>query len=625
LNSSSREAVTQRIRDTVSIVDVVGNYVALHPAGANFKGLCPFHQDKSPSLYVHPTKQIFKCFACGAGGDVFSFVQLREKVDFLQARAMLAERAGIPLEDERSADRQGPGKVDLAKANRWAAGIFRRQLLGPSGAAARAYQTQRQINPEVSEEFGLGYALDGFEALLRLGRQSGYSEAVLVAAGLIRPSQRGGYHDTFRNRLVFPIIDTMDRVIGFGGRALGDDPAKYLNTPETALFEKGRGLFGLNRAKDAIGRAKRAIVVEGYMDCLMAHQFGFQETVAALGTAFTDEQAQLLRRYTDAVVLVFDSDEAGQRAADRALSVSLLQNLDVRLARVPSGKDPCDFLLSAGADAFTKLLIDAPSALEFKWRQVVTRYQSSETGPARRRAIEEFLERIATWVNAGAVDVIERGLILNQIAKLLSMPAGEVHTRLAALQVRAGRAQTGVGGSRTLAGAPTSTSTSASTWVPTPPRPDARQAALRELLQVLINEPRFVDQVQAGGGLEPQEISDPVLARVAAEVLEWCRQGRRETRWRVDELIGRFEDPMFARVVTDLQAAGERQGNFEATVQGALCRIREADCMDQAAAAGNEVRRLATREAQDAALMRAHKANGERRHFSPLSRIPRPG
>lgn len=611
MNLSSREAVTQRIRDTVNIVDVVGSYVALHPAGANFKGLCPFHQDKTPSFFVHPAKQIFKCFGCGAGGDVFSFIQLREKVDFLQARAMLAERGGISLDDEHTSGSQGPGKVDLAKANRWAADLFRRQLLGAPGAAARAYQERRQIQPEIAEAFGLGFALDGYENLLRAGRQAGHPDSLLVAAGLVRPSQRGGYYDTFRNRLVFPIIDTTDRILGFGGRALGDDPAKYLNTPETQLFEKGRGLFAINRAKDAIGRAKRAIVVEGYMDCLMAHQYGFDETIAALGTAFTDEQAQLLRRYTDTVVLVFDSDEAGQKAADRALSVSLLQNLDVRLARVPVGKDPCDFLLSAGRDAFAQLLIDAPSALEFKWRQVVSRYQNSETGPARRNAIEEFLERVASWVNAGAVDVIQRGLILNQIAKLLSLSAGEVHTRLATLQARAGRPQSVRATGQTEDG-PVS-----------PPKPDARQAALKELLQVLINEPRFGDQAEEA--VETQIISDPVLARIAAEVIEWCRRGREREDWRVDELIGRFEDPMFARVVTDLHAAGERQANFEATVEGALQCLRNADRITQTSAAGTEARRGTDRQAQDAALSAVAAGARAHRHFSPLSRIPRPG
>ncbi len=612
MSLTSREAVTQRIRDSISIVDVVGGYVALRPAGANLKGLCPFHQDKSPSLLVHPGKQIFKCFACGAGGDVFTFIQLREKVDFLQARAMLAERAGIPLDDDFSSREHGPGKVEIARANTWAAGVFRRQLMGTAGAAARAYQDRRGIRPEVSEAFGLGFAIDNYEAILRAGKQAGFSEALLAAAGLVREGQRGGYYDTFRNRLMFPIIDTTGRMIGFGGRALGDDPAKYLNTPETRLFDKGRNLFGLNRAKDAIGRARRAIIVEGYMDCVMAHQYGFEETVAALGTAFTDEQAQLLRRYTDTVVLVFDSDAAGQAAADRALSVSVLQNLDVRLARVPTGKDPCDFLLSDGAEAFAALLNEAPSALQFKWRQVVGRYEESETGPARRRAVEEYIEQIATWVNAGAVDAIQRGLILNQVAKLLSLPPGEIHARLAASQQRQSRSQMrtaapGVGGTEAA------------------PRPDGRQGALRQLLEVLVNEPRFIQQV--GDVLESHAFADPVLARIAGEVLTWCREGSERGAWRLDELIGRFEDPTFARVVTDLQAAGEERGNYAATAENAVQRLRDAERAERTAMAARqapEAHRAGDRDGANRALSALHEGARSHRGFIGLSKAVRP-
>ncbi len=609
---TSREAVTQRIRDAVNIVDVVSRYVNLRPAGANLKGLCPFHQDKTPSFLVHPAKQIFKCFGCGAGGDVFKFIQLRENVDFNQARALLAERAGIPLEVEHGGSDGGPGKGDIARVNRWALSVFRRQLLGMNGAAARAYQERRGITARISEAFALGFALDNYEGLLRAGKQAGHSEALLAAAGLIRPSQRGGYYDTFRNRLMFPIIDTTDRLIGFGGRALGDDPAKYLNTPETRLFDKGRSLFGLNRAREAITRMNRAIVVEGYMDCVMAHQFGFEETVAALGTAFTDDQAQLLRRFTDCVILVFDSDEAGQKAADRALSVTLLQNLDVRLARVPTGKDPCDFLLSDGADAFASLLNGATPALQFKWQQVVSRYREVSSAPARRRVIEEYLEQIAVWVNAGAVDVIQRGLILNQIAKLLSLPSAEVYGRLGAIQKRLSRLRV----APALAETPEAAALR---------RTEARQTALRHIVEVLINEPRYVGQV--GDVFERESIEDPVLSRIAREVLAWCRQEPEDGQWRLDVLLSRFEDVRFGQWVTDLRSAGLKRGNYRLTIEGALECIRRADRVEKAARAAQaapEARRQADREAENRALAALTEGARRHRHFSPMSRMPRP-
>ncbi|MBN1492124.1 MAG: DNA primase [Phycisphaerae bacterium] len=609
MTSASREAATRRIRDSVDIVDVIGSYVVLRQAGANLKGLCPFHEEKTPSFNVHPAKQIFKCFGCGAGGDVFNFIQLREKVSFLEARAILADRAGISLDDDRHGDNQGPGKVDIARANQWAAGLFRRQLLSPAGEAARAYVEKRQIKPEMAEAFGLGYALDSFDGILQAARQAAHGEELLAAAGLVRAGGPRGCYDTFRNRLMFPIADTTDRIIGFGGRTLGDDPAKYLNTPETILFEKGRGLFGLNRAKDAIGRTGRAIVVEGYTDCMMAHQYGFEEVVATLGTAFTTEQAKLLRRYTDVVILVFDSDEAGQRAADRAISVSLCERLDVRLAHVPTGKDPCDFLLASGADAFARLLIDARPALEFKWLQVVGRYHQSETGPGQRRAVEEFIEQVAAWLREGAVDNIQRGIGLDQVGKLLSLSPGEVNRLVAAAQQRLRRpaGKEAVQASETGLAAPSG----------------ARQAILRQLIEVLLNEPEFVGQV--GETLEAEVITDPVLATIAKEVLAWCREGQKSESWRLDELIGRFESPQFGQVVTDLQTAGERRGNYATTVGGALARLAELAETAKTISAGMEARRPDDREAETRALMAAHVGNRARRRFHPLSHGPGPG
>ena len=381
-----------------------------------------------------------------------------------------------------------------------------------------------------------------------------------------------------------------------------------MNTPETVLFEKGRGMYGLERAKDAIARKKRAIIVEGYMDCFMAHQYGFEETVASLGTAFTEAQAQLLRRYCDSVVLVFDSDAAGEKAADRALSVSLLQKLDVRVARVPEGKDPCDYLLAAGAEEFARVLIGAPSALEFKWREVVERFEASETGPARHRAIDEFVGQVAAWVNAGAVDVIQRGLIANEIGKLLSLPAAEVHKRLTATQ---GRARAAVRHPSDLGGG-------GSVYVA--PQPDARTAAVREILEVVINEPRYVEQVS--DVLEGLPVGDPVLSAIAVDVVAWYREGRQSGEWRLDELIGRFGSPAFGRVVTDLQVAGERRGNYAATLRGALDRLHEWERLHRTAAAARtapQARRESDREAEDRALAALNEGARSHRHVLPMS------
>ncbi|MFQ6048448.1 MAG: DNA primase, partial [Phycisphaerae bacterium] len=316
-------AITRQIQQATNIVDLIGQYVALKPAGANHKGLCPFHNEKTPSFYVSASKQIFKCFGCGAGGDVFTFLQLREGISFAEARAWLAQRAGIRLEPTSQDRPAGPDQNALARVNDWAARFFRRQLLEPGiGAVARQYLAGRKISQQTAEAFGLGYAPDRWDGLLTAAQARGISTGLLAAAGLIRPRSGGeGFYDTFRHRLIFPIRDLPDRVIGFGGRTLGDDSAKYINSPETVLFEKGRNLYGLDLAKQPITRAGQAVIVEGYTDCLMAHQHGLAQTVATLGTALTEAHVQVLRRFADRAVVVFDPDEAGQRAADRALEV----------------------------------------------------------------------------------------------------------------------------------------------------------------------------------------------------------------------------------------------------------------------------------------------------------------
>ncbi len=524
---------------------MIGGYLTLRRAGSNYKGLCPFHEEKTPSFTVNPARQTFKCFGCGAGGDVFTFLQLREKVDFLEARRMLAERAGISLETIESGGRGGPGKTDLARANQWALRVFRRNYESSAGEAARSYVQRRGISDELAGSFQLGLATDSFDGLLRQANLSKVDVTILAAAGLVKERAGGGCYDTFRHRLMFPIADATGRIIGFGGRTLGDDPAKYLNTPATALFDKSTNLFGLDKARHAIGEKKRAIVVEGYTDCMMAHQHGFTETVATLGTAMTDQHAALLRRYTDRVILLFDSDEAGQRAADRGLGVSLTGGLDVWLARVPEGKDPCDYLLSAGSSGFENVLKEAVSALEFKWRLVAREYQVSATGPGRRRAVEAYLQSLAGWMSQGVIDTIQMGLLVNQLSGVLSLPPQDVMARLSD-QSRRGAARP-----RPVAAAPRKT--------------DSEQEAIRQILEVVLNEPAYYSSVAQY--LDPQAIRSPELAAVAQQLAALLESGE---PFLLSDLIGRFELPAFGRLITDLQERGERRGQYPEVIAGAV-------------------------------------------------------
>jgi len=608
---ADRDIITRQIRDAVDIVGLVGDYVTLRRAGANFKGLCPFHEEKTPSFNVHPAKQIFKCFGCGAGGDVFSFVQMKENVEFVEARRMLAERAGISLEHDESALAGGPRKTDLARANDWAKRVFSNNYHGSVGEAARKYVADRGISREMAQAFGLGLAVDSFDSLIRQAGAARMDVKLLVAAGLAKESARGGYYDTFRHRLMFPIADVTGRILGFGGRTLGEDPAKYLNTPATALFDKSSHLFGLDRAREGISEKGRAVVVEGYTDCIMAHQFGFTETVATLGTAMTEGHARLLRRYTDRVVLLFDSDEAGQRAANRALSVTLTVGLDVALARVPDGKDPCDYLLSGGETAFEWVLNSAVGALEFRWQQVAQEYHASATGPGRRRAIEAYLQELSGWLGRGAIGPIEMGLLLNQLSKVLSVPAEDLHRQLGRMTKRSG-------GRSSVSPAVNGTSPEGDT---AGKGANARQEALRQIMEVLLNEPEHYPAV--AGHLDQSVITDPALSAVAGELVRMLESGE---PFRLDELIGRLESAAYGRLVTDLQARGERRGGYAAVIKGAGVCLESFERSRETAALADEIRRQREQTADEAdgnsapagedERLRALTASAKNPHFS---------
>ncbi|MHC4065854.1 MAG: DNA primase, partial [Planctomycetota bacterium] len=396
------DAIKEQIRQRVDLVELVSAHVTLTRSGRTFRGLCPFHKEKTPSFHVIPDKMIFHCFGCKAGGDVFKFVQLREGISFGEALRILADQAGIPIRERRSGGSAGPDRAELARVNAWAAGLYRQELLDPGrGQTARRYLAQRGLSEEVTERFGLGLATGGESGLEQAAKLAGISGQLLQAAGLVRTGDRGRTYDTFRDRLIFPIRDATKRVIGFGGRTLVEHQAKYLNTAQNELFDKGRTLYGVDLARPHIAASARAIVVEGYTDCIAGHQWGFGATVATLGTAMTEGHMDLLRRYGDQIVLVFDSDEAGNAAAQRALPVALRHGLSVRLAFVPHGKDPSDFLQASGAEAFATLLNSAVEALRFMWERTRARYNAESGDSGRRAALREFVDLVSNLARFG--------------------------------------------------------------------------------------------------------------------------------------------------------------------------------------------------------------------------------
>ena len=585
------DALKEEVRQRIDLVDLVSEHVALKPTGRNFVGLCPFHREKTPSFSVSPSKQIFKCFGCGAGGDVFTFVQLREGATFPEALRILAERAGINY--DRVTGRGSAGgadRADLARVNAWAARLFQKAFAGTrAGRVAREYVAGRGIPDEMVRRFGLGWAPDDSNWLLAQARTDKIKESLLQAAGLVQVGSGGDAYCVFRGRLIFPIRDTMNRVIGLGGRTLKEERAKYLNTAQNSLFDKGRNLYGIDLARLTMAETRSAIVVEGYTDCIAAHQYGFTGAVATLGTALTDNQVNLLRRWCDEIILVFDSDAAGVEAADRAVSVALRYNLSVRIAQLSAGKDPCDLLKAQGADEFRSVLKSATDALVFKWDRTCERF-AADSGAGRKQAIREFVALVASMARFGTVDAIQRGLIVNQLSKLLALPAEEVHKLLTAA-TRSGAGAT-PGAVPTVSRVdPRATLTApaseggggeeAGSW-------DGEQASLVSILEVLLNEPGYYQVVASV--FRPDRIRSGRARRIAEQVVALCES---VGEFQLPQVLSRFEDPADAGYLTDLAYQGEQLGNFEAIVCDCRERLERLEPLRRGKEAADELRRAA--------------------------------
>ena len=369
------ENFIQELTERSDIVDVVGSYVALGKrSGANYFGLCPFHNERTPSFAVNPSGQFYHCFGCGKGGGVINFIMEIENLSYPDAVAFLAKRAGMQMPED-SFDRDAKKRSRLLAANRDAARWFYEQLVTPEGKRCTDYMAGRKISPSVAKRFGLGFAPEHSGAFLTAMRQKGYSDWELSDADLIRRGDHG-FYSTFRNRLMFPIIDVRGNVIGFSGRALGDAGAKYLNSKDTLVFNKGRNLFALNLAKKS--KAGYIILSEGNIDIVALHQAGFDSAVASLGTSLTPEQARLISRYTNEVIIAYDNDGAGIKASQRAIGILERLDLKVRVLRMTGAKDPDEYIKTRGADAFRNLLEGSEDQVDYRLGTVTAKYDLSQ-------------------------------------------------------------------------------------------------------------------------------------------------------------------------------------------------------------------------------------------------------
>jgi DNA primase len=424
------------IAERTSILDLVSPHVALKQAGRYYRGLCPFHPDKNPSFVVNPERNTFYCFGCGAGGDIYSFFMKFNNLSFPQALEELARRAGVPL-------REGPRRKDPEKeeADRRALALneavcrfYHRTLLeAPEAGAAREYLHKRGIGGETIRAFSLGYATAGWDRLLRfLQKRQGAAE-LASTLGLVIPRKGGsGSYDRFRNRLMFPIFNTLGQVLAFGGRALGDEEPKYMNSPESFLYHKGSVLYGLHRAQPSIRERDAVIVVEGYFDLLSLHQNGLQNAVAVLGTALTTGQIDILKRHTQNLVLVFDGDPAGKKASFRNLPDLVQRGLPVRVVYLPENEDPDSFLNKWGADAFRELLDRAPSLLETFLRERTDGIGKGDPVEKKVAALREVLPVIGS-----IPDRLAQGLRIRALAEATGVPELSVREELS--KIRGGR------------------------------------------------------------------------------------------------------------------------------------------------------------------------------------------
>lgn len=404
------DELIEEIRSSNDIVDVISKYVTLKRSGRNFFGLCPFHKEKSPSFAVSPDKQIFHCFGCGVGGNVIHFISKIEGLDFKDTMELLANRANIelPTLDNLEDDKTARLKSKVYEINKIAAEFYHENLYKPTSKVAQEYIKKRKLDNRTLKAFLIGYA-GNFNELYLLLKQKGYTEEEMLASSLVKKTENGGYMDSFRKRLMFPIQDVRERVIAFGGRVLDDSKPKYINSPENIVYSKGRNLFGLNVAKKY--DIKKIVIVEGYMDAISLYQRGITNVVASLGTAMTEAQGRLLRRYSEQVILGYDADGAGQAAILRGMEI--LQNLgcDIRVLQIEGAKDPDEYVLKYGPERFQKCVDNAISLVEFKVKVLLKELNIENTNDKIK-----FLNEIAKII-AKVTNQMEREIYVDKIAK----------------------------------------------------------------------------------------------------------------------------------------------------------------------------------------------------------------
>lgn len=511
------EEVIEEVRTRNDIVDIISGYVKLQKKGSNYFGLCPFHHEKSPSFSVSQSKQMYHCFGCGVSGNVFTFVMEYENYTFREAVELLADRSGVKLpkmEYSKEAKAQADLRAALLEINKMAANYFYYQLKQPQGQQGCQYLMGRGLTEQTIRRFGLGYSNKTSNDLYQFLRSKGYEDSMLKETGLVTIEERGA-RDKFWNRVMFPIMDVNNRVIGFGGRVMGDGEPKYLNSPETKLFDKSRNLYGLNYAR--LSREKFILLCEGYMDVIAMHQVGFTNAVASLGTAFTSQHAALLKRYTDQVVLTYDSDGAGVKAALRAIPILKSVGMSVRVLNMRPYKDPDEFIKNLGPEAFRQRIAEARNSFLFEIDTI--RQQYSMEDPEQKTAFynetaRKLLEFPEALERDNYIQAVAREYFINyeDLKRLVNQMGSRYGTALPGTQAAR---ETGISGE--IYGE------KPKTFQKKKDREEGIRQSERLLLTWLIEDPRLFDKIQ--GIIGPEDFVKPLYRRAAQMVFEGHENG----------------------------------------------------------------------------------------------------
>ena len=520
------ENTIDEILGRIDIVELISSYVPLKRSGRNYKALCPFHSEKTPSFTVNPERQIFHCFGCSAGGNAFGFVMQYERLEFPEAAELLAKKAGVALLKAASGPHSSQNQsliTQLYKINELAAHFWFEQLHSPGQEAALAYLTKRAVGKDTIEKFKLGFALGSWDGLLNYLRSKNIPLGLIEKAGLIIPKDNGGYYDRFRNRLIIPIVDARNKILGFGARALDESMPKYINSPETPIYSKGKILFGFNAASDAIRAHDLAIIVEGYFDLLTPYQAGIKTIVASCGTALTTEQIRLIKRYTHNVVMVYDPDNAGQLATLRSLDLLTEEGLHIQVVRLPEGYDPDGYVRRFGPDKFQELILQAEDIFDYKLGMLRAKY-SHLTVTNKAEIAQEMLSTISKFTN-----MVLRSAYIKKLAEALKVDESSLWSELKKVK-----------------------GLSAAVRQPNlrQPRPDPvlnSYPTERLLVKLMLEETELIAHLREK--INPADFQDKDLAQIVSRIFELFCEGKK-----VDAkcLVGQFADPKAAKIICEL-------------------------------------------------------------------------